>query len=55
MEQSPNIPPHFHDHHTKQQMETNRHLVRIGNLLVGVLITTGIVALFILILVSKIR
>jgi hypothetical protein len=37
----------------KQVNESNYRLNRIGNLLVGVLITTGIVALFVIIVVSK--
>lgn len=37
----------------KQVHESNNRLNRIANLLVGVLITTGIVALFVIIVVSK--
>jgi hypothetical protein len=54
MEQNQITPANFFEQYSKHLQETNRHLSRIGNLLVGVLIAKGIVAIFVIVVVSKI-
>jgi CHASE3 domain sensor protein len=45
--------PNTNEQLEKQLQETNHHLKRVQNLLIGILISTAIVAIFILILVTK--